>query len=113
MIKKTALALILTLGLTGCQGIDKQVHRPIQLKPTVSTPPIVMISDCEDDPKTPCATWDEQEWRLVTSYHPYAARILPNCPTEDSNDCVWVGAVAGNPQGSIVVNIDGIVYVVR
>lgn len=35
------------------------------------------IPDCEDVvEQTPCYTYDEDEWRLITSYHPYEYELL-------------------------------------
>lgn len=38
-------------------------------------------ADCEDTLKTPCVTFDEGEWRKVTSYKPYRAKSLRKCRT--------------------------------
>lgn len=110
MIKKTALAIAITLGLTGCQGHDTGTTK--LPKPTTSTHTTIthklVINNCEDSPKTPCITWDEEQWRLVTSYDPYTMRVLVACRPRVRTDCVQA-----NNRHYVIVKIDGKIYHVR
>ena len=114
MIKKATLAAALMLGLTGCQmpgNSTESTHQHIT-KPVVisSTPSLEMINNCDNSPETPCISWDEQEWRLVASYDPYTFQVLPICPTEDSDRCVWGVTAATTGDGNIFININDITY---
>lgn len=61
------------------------------------------LVNCEDKPVTPCITWDESEWRLVTDYKPYTYITLFRCPTEDSDNCYWDARKRGNHKGNSFV----------
>lgn len=34
---------------------------------------------------------------------------LPECPQEDSNNCIWHGNKSGNGQGATFIDINGVV----
>lgn len=63
------------------------------------------LVNCEDNPITPCITWDESEWRLVTDYKPYTYITLFRCPTEDSDNCYWDARKRGNHKGNSFVTV--------
>lgn len=54
---------------------------------------------------TPCITWDESEWRLVTDYKPYTYITMVRCPTEDSDNCYWDARKRGNHKGNSFVTV--------
>lgn len=90
--------LVLVLLLSGCGVTDSkpQPTATVWNPPNRETQPQPIVSrygDCEDmEGSTPCVTYDEGQWRLVSSYDPYSFTALVQCSAEDYPKimpCVW------------------------
>lgn len=46
------------------------------------------VADCEEVDLQPCVTFDENEWRMVLSYDPYAYRRIDACRPVEHYPCL-------------------------
>jgi hypothetical protein len=51
------------------------------------------VADCEDTGKPVCYTYDEGEWRIVTSYNPYKAKSVKLCTKKGAGCLIGKGSV--------------------
>lgn len=59
-----------TMAFTGSGHAWKVTH----VKHTKS-----VLTNCEETENTPCVTYDEGQWRKVTSYNPYRYQRISKC----------------------------------
>ncbi|OKI54528.1 hypothetical protein [Micromonospora sp. CB01531] len=108
-MRRTIATLAMLVTLSACQPANSNSTTETSAsEPTTVATLAATLPDCEDvEGVTPCYTFDEGEWRVVESYSPYRAITLPECATEDSDNCYWDAASQGNGKGRNFITVNG------